>query len=223
MITLYTLFPVNPTELQYQWLKECIESIKQTSFNHVILSCDGESGHHELRKQIYTSNSFCGCLDYDDKLIPEQAEELYKYIVDNKSSGTQLFFSQQQEYYQNEDKLKLRNLQHITPIQVTQQQLAVHHLTILNTSLIPQHLFNLIDSLDLKKNIDWICKAYVALKFKVVFFNKPAYIWRIHDNNTSKKWEEIHKKIYLSTSSLLKCIAPANGDLIRPYPKVFES
>jgi|LakMenEpi03Aug12_release.lakeMendotaPanAssembly.Ray.scaffolds.fasta_scaffold794249_1 hypothetical protein len=214
-ITLYTLFPSCPNALQQQWLEECINSIKNTSFKHVLISCVDEESWYYNRCKIYTMGGLVGCLDYDDYLISAAAEQMYKTIIDHKPH---LCFSHQ--LTKHNDKLVEQHSRLVTPRDVTQHVQVIHHLTVLNSSLVPKNLLDTIQNLNVHKNIDWICKAYVALRFGALQFKKNAYVWRQHDNNATRLWKEQYENIAKITIQFLKCIAPINSNLLQAYPTV---
>lgn len=214
-VTLVTLVPNNLSELQQQWLDRCVESVKHTSFNQVLIPTENETEFYVNRVQTFRRGGLMACLDYDDYLIPEAAEKLYQLAVDYK---TAVCFSHEMLCYG--DQLSTRPQVGVSPRDVTQHQMAIHHLAILNSSLIPHNLIVTLEGLKLHKNIDWICKAYAALKFGAIQFRDPAYVWRQTADSWSKKWQKDYMDIYKPTVEFLKCLAPGDATLLKPYPVV---
>lgn len=181
MTAVYTLVPEgrdNP------WQAECYASATGCA-EHVLLTVPA-GGFFAARKAVYTNQGkrrgYVACLDWDDVLRPG-AVEMCERALRKHSAGCAFTF---QEKIDADGKVLSVQDEPITRMHVTSVPESIHHLCVINAALVPPELFGVIERVA-PLCIDWLVRAYVALRFGAVQVPILGYGWRMHADQTTRQ------------------------------------
>lgn len=181
MITIYTLIPAGSDS--NPWFEECLSSAIDQG-KHVLLDVP-VGKFFQARKQVYTNqgrrNGLVACLDWDDSLQPKAISicerALTKYPV-----GCAFTY---QAKIDADGVVLSEQTSEISRLTLSSVPESIHHLCVINTSYIPVELFAIIEKIA-PICIDWLVRAYVALRFGAIQVPMIGYHWRMHIDQTTR-------------------------------------
>lgn len=204
MITLHTL-----TRMHHpKWLAEAIRSVP-AGVGHVVYYCDGD--FREKRWLGLHADEFVGAIDDDDRL---RAEGLHACVEALKATGAGIAFTYE---------AKIDEIGRVLPTQFrsyTARDVAMHPNNLHHFALIRRECLDL-EVFELSRqfhagSIDWLSKAWVALKHGAVQVPVIGYDWRLHTQCMSRErverdgLEQHIDSIRKLTLSWMKSDAPIN-------------
>lgn len=169
-----------PPRANQDWLEQCIESVKNqdADFIHYIVPC---TDLYQGRKETYSMPGRIICVDYDDWLEPGALAKVAKI----------------------EGPLVFTGPRPVTVHKIRNNSLTIHHLTALTSSLVPESFYHEIEFRGLQIHVDWLVKAYVAIRFGAVRLDAHLYNWRRHPDQFSFKNRGAYGKITYACIRLL--------------------
>jgi len=180
-----------PPDARKDWLAQCVESVRiqEGIFQHCLISC---SDLYSGRKETYQWAGRIICVDYDDWLEPGILVEI------GKISGPLVFTAPAP----------------VSVSQIRRNSLTIHHLVAFNSSLVPESFYKEIESRGLQIHVDWLVKAYVALKYGAIRSSLHGYNWRRHPEQFSFKNRGAYGKITQECIRLLAEVPVLEGFLV---------
>lgn len=205
MTTVYTLVPEgghNP------WFRSCVESAHGQGTHRILNVPNG--GFFAARKRVYTNDGkrtgYVACLDWDDLLMPgavracEQALRRYSagcaFTWQNKIDEAGTILSEQ------------TNL--VTRLDVSSVPESIHHLCLIDSARIPLDVFDLIERVA-PLCVDWLVRAYVALRFEAIQIPRLGYSWRMHGAQTTRVMERTFTQQIPLARALARSWAPLSA------------
>lgn len=215
-ISIITLVPEAP---RADWFDACVYSVSAAldrvpdkyERRHVLHHC---TDFYEDRKANYKTRGLIGMVDSDDLIRPEAVSACIEAM---KQSGAGVAFTYQREFY--EDGSEAVSNVRINARDVCARANSVHHFCLINSSLVPPYLFDLIDALGAGITVDWIVKAYVALRHGAVQVPIIGYDWRQHEHQHSRRMSKQHVIETAKARGLIKTWAPHDQRLFEPFPQ----
>lgn len=182
MLTLYTLVPEGSGH--NEWFEACCASAIDQGLHRIISVREGD--FFTARRHVYTNggsrSGLVACLDWDDLLQPGASASCEDALSKNAAGCA---FTYQSKISEN-GLLLSEQKQPISRLQLSTVPESIHHLCVINTAYIPYELFNIIERVA-PICIDWLVRAYVALRFNAIQVPMMGYSWRMHKQQNSRK------------------------------------
>lgn len=218
MTALYTLIPAGA---KGPWLDECLESVEACA-EHVLISVP-DGGFFEARKAVYTNRGkrcgYVACLDWDDVLRP-QAVETCERALRKHNAGCAFTF--QEKIDANGGTLCVQD-EPITRMRVSSVPESIHHLCVINSALVPLELFSVIERVA-PLCVDWLVRAYVALRFGAVQVPLIGYGWRMHAEQTTRTHADAFTSQIPYARALARSWAPPDAQLFHgAFPRFSDA
>lgn len=209
MTTLITMAPAGSMELRADWAQECRESAAGQAQHVTLVAEDFFSG----REKTYTYGGIVACLDWDDRLTPGAVSACEKAMESTKAG---LAFTWQRRIGSEGEDLGAA----CNP--VSRRMLgslpdSVHHLACIRTEYLPRDLLPVFKAVA-PLCIDWLVKAYVALKFGAVQVPMVGYEWRQHPDQASRKLAPEYRDQVPRARAMIRTWLPTGIEQTHDFP-----
>lgn len=207
-VSLVTMLPEDGAAGREDWLQECFDSAAGQG-HHTAFTADFLEG----RARLYTGGGVVACLDWDDRLIDGAASACESAMTESRAG---LAFTWQRRI-DADGACVGEDCQPITRLHAASEPNTIHHLVCIRSELVPHGLIDVISKVA-PMCIDWIVKAYVALKYGAVQVPMIGYEWRQHGEQTSRKyWKEYSEQVPLARS-LIRTWLPTGIEKTKAFP-----
>jgi hypothetical protein len=185
-----TITVVTHTQRKSKWFNKCVESVHRAlpyDGNHVVIECKNESDYAQSRWDSLHLDKYVAFVDDDDYVYPDAINQCVKALDE---TGMGIAFTDQAIVDEHGLQIYLHN-DRVRPSSVVMTPQAIHHLAVVRSSCLTDE--PLRKALEIGIGIDWLCKAYVALKHGAVHVPITGYAWRYYQGQDSKLKEEQFK------------------------------
>lgn len=208
MTTLITMVPTGAT-LREDWARECRESAAGQANHITVPAGDFFTG----RAQTYTWGGVVACLDWDDRLCPGAVAACEKAMAAHKVG---VAFTWQRKIDPDGNEIESA----CNP--VSRRMLgslpdSVHHLTLVRTEYLPKDLLPVFQAVA-PLCVDWLVKAYVALKFGAVQVPMVGYEWRQHVDQASRTLAPAYRDQVPRARALIRTWLPTGIEQTHDFP-----
>lgn len=204
MITFYTLIPEGKTN---PWIQKCFQSVP-SEFEHLTINVK-HGDFFSARKLVYTNNGtqkgLVACLDWDDVLVSDAVFPCHSVL---KKQNPGCVFTFQEKISGDDSHISVQNAP-VSKLDVASVPESIHHLCVINSSYIPMEVFDLIEKIA-PICIDWLVRAYVALRFGAIQIPMVGYKWRMHENQSSRVLGDEFTKQIQYARALARSWAPVD-------------
>jgi hypothetical protein len=201
------MLPGGP-EGREDWLRQCFESVAGQG-THISYESEFLAG----RAHLYRMGGVVACLDWDDRLMPGAVAACEQALAETRAG---LAFTWQRRIDASGARIG-DDCQPITRLHCSSEPNSIHHLVCIRSELVPAGLIDLIEKIA-PMCIDWIVKAFVALKYGAVQVPMIGYEWRQHQEQTSRKyWKEYREQVPLARA-LIRTWLPSDISQTRAFP-----
>ncbi len=166
------------------WLRECSESVRTRlpqGACHIVAAGDD---FQRARWDAYRSAEFVACVDHDDRLTGDSLRWCLDALAE---TGAGVAFTQEAQIAPDGNPLHVK---HRRPrrIDVAMHPRPLHHLAVIRSSCIGDAVWDLAQEAGI--GIDWLVRAWVALKHGAVHVPHVGYEWRRHRGQASALWAQ---------------------------------
>lgn len=179
MITLHTL-----TRLRHpKWLAQAINSVP-AGVNHALIYCT--DNFIEARWTGLQLDELVGAVDDDDML---RSEGLHACVAALKATGAGIAFTYEAKIDETGRHLPTQHRAYSTR-DVAMHPNMLHHFALMRSECLDEQVLDLASQFH-PGSIDWLSKAWVALRHGAVQVPVVGYDWRLHDGCMSREVPEI--------------------------------
>ncbi len=179
MIVLHTL-----TRLRHKdWFAEAIRSVPG-SVSHVTIQCEGD--FREKRWLGLQLGDLVGAVDDDDRLRPGAVEACSTALA---ATGAGIAFTYEAQIDAEGRELPVKHRSYTTR-DVAMHPNVLHHFALMRRECLDDEVLDHAKRFH-QGSIDWLSKAWVALKHGVVQVPMVGYDWRVHSGGMSRESEEL--------------------------------
>lgn len=179
MITLHTL-----TQGRHpQWLKEALHSVPD-GVRHVVLHCDGDFA--EKRWAGLRFGDLVGAVDDDDRLRPGVVEACAAAL---DATGAGVAFTYEAQIDARGCEIPVAHRSYSTR-DVAMHPNVLHHFALMRRECLADEVLEHARRFH-QGSIDWLSKAWVALKHGAVQVPMVGYDWRVHGAGMSRSTAEV--------------------------------
>lgn len=200
-----------PAATNATWLDECVKSVARSGADaHEMVPC---SELYAGRRATYTGRALVGCVDYDDRISPDAIQRCREAMY---ATGAGVAFTWQR-LIDPEGAPLGEETAPISPRDVCSRPNSIHHFALMQSALLPEHLFDVIEAIGAQMSVDWIVRAYLALRHGAVQVPMLGYDWRQHENQTSRVEDKAYGPSVRNARALIKTWAPSDQALFQPF------
>jgi hypothetical protein len=214
MATIYTLVPDGET---CPWLDACTASAVGQGRHVIVPVKQGE--FFSARKLVYTNSGqrhgYVCCLDWDDILHP-QSVAACKKVLSTYNAGCAFTWQDKIDEYGVQLSKQVAT---VSRLELSSVPESIHHLCVLDSARIPLDVLDLIEKVA-PLCVDWLVRAYVALRFGAVQVPMLGYSWRMHAGQTSRTLGDAFSEQIPFARALARSWAPLNATLLHSAFKV---
>ena len=159
-----------------EWTVECARSVVERlpqGWAHCFV--DGNGDYQQIRWESMRLGEFVAIVDDDDRLVGDSLNWCVEAIA---KTGAGIAFTYEGQIDETGAALPARN-RRITLFDAASHPRMLHHLTVIRTDCLDPVCFELAQHFGV--GIDWIMKAWCALKHGAVQVEAVGYEWRRHD------------------------------------------
>lgn len=164
------------------WLEECRASVAASlpASRHVVVHCLPEE--YVALRTTPQATEYVAWVDDDDRVMPGAIQACVDAM---ESTGVGVAFTYEARIDQAGDRLGAVDTRRRTLRDVAMHPRGMHHLTVLRSRLIAPEVIEHAHRIGL--GVDWLVRAYLALKHGVVHVPVVGYEWRQHGEQDSAR------------------------------------